>query len=90
MIGCIILFIIGICFKIFGRGEFSEGFSSSLVAISVFILLTAYLDKDNPTALDVYQNKTELQITYNDNVPIDTVVIYKEPQEFDWWTLKKK
>ena len=90
MVVCIILFILGICFKIFGKGEFFEGFSSSLVAISVFILLTSYLDRNNPTALDVYQNKTELQITYNDSVPIDTVVIYKEPQEFDWWTLKNK
>lgn len=33
---------------------------------------------DTPTAKDVYQGKTTLEITYKDGIPIDTVVVYKE------------
>ena len=31
----------------------------------------------NPSAIDVYRGKTTLQVTYKNNVPIDTTVIYK-------------
>lgn len=31
----------------------------------------------NPSAIDVYRGKTALQVTYKNNVPIDTIVIYK-------------
>lgn len=30
-----------------------------------------------PSAIDVYRGKTTLQVTYKNNVPIDTIVIYK-------------
>lgn len=30
-----------------------------------------------PSALDVYQGKTELRITYEGQTPVDTTVIYK-------------
>lgn len=30
-----------------------------------------------PKAIDVYQGKTTLEITYRDNVPIDSVVVFK-------------
>ena len=30
-----------------------------------------------PEAIDVYQGKTTLEITYKDNVPIDSVVVFK-------------
>ena len=35
------------------------------------------LDKDTPTALDVYRGKTTLEITYRNSVAIDSVVVYK-------------
>lgn len=31
----------------------------------------------NPSAIDVYRGKTTLQVIYKNNVPIDTIVIYK-------------
>ena len=31
----------------------------------------------NPSAIDVYRGKTTLQVTYKNNVPIDTTVVYK-------------
>lgn len=34
-----------------------------------------------PKAIDVYRNKTTLEITYKDNVPIDSVVVWKEAEK---------
>ena len=39
------------------------------------LLMIAYLCK--PKAIDVYRDKTTLEITYKNNVPIDTVVVWK-------------
>ena len=44
----------------------------SLIAM---LLIIAYLCK--PKAIDVYRDKTTLEITYKNRVPIDTVVIWK-------------
>lgn len=30
-----------------------------------------------PTALDVYRGNTTLQITYQDSIPVDSVVVFK-------------
>ena len=32
----------------------------------------------HPTALDVYQGKTTLEVTYKDGVAIDSVVVFKD------------
>ena len=34
-------------------------------------------DKNTPTAMDVYQGKTTFQITYEDSIPVDSVVVFK-------------
>lgn len=31
-----------------------------------------------PTALDVYQGKTTLEITYRNSVPVDSIVVFKD------------
>lgn len=31
----------------------------------------------SPTAIEVYQGKTTLEITYRDSIPVDSVVVYK-------------
>ena len=49
----------------------------SLIAM---LLIIAYLCKPKatePKAIDVYRDKTTLEITYKNNVPIDTVVVWK-------------
>ena len=40
----------------------------------------AYIKEKNnmPTALDVYQGKTTLEITYRDSIPVDSVVVFKD------------
>ena len=40
-----------------------------------FLVIT--MVKSTPTALDVYQGKTTLEITYRDSVAIDSTVVYK-------------
>lgn len=30
-----------------------------------------------PSAIDVYRDKTTLQVTYKNNIPTDTIVVYK-------------
>ena len=42
------------------------------------IVLIDYNSKDNPTALDVYEGKTTLEITYRDSIPVDSTVVYKD------------
>ena len=43
--------------------------------IAMFLII-AYLCK--PKAIDVYRDKTTLEITYKNSVPIDTVVVWKD------------
>lgn len=48
--------------------------SSTFLIIGGAICLYDY---KQPQAIDVYRGKTTLQITYKNNVPIDTIVVYK-------------
>lgn len=41
------------------------------------IILITFTNSKYPTALDVYRGKTTLEVTYIDNVPIDSVVVFK-------------
>lgn len=50
-------------------------------AVFVYNCIFNSLDEDNPKALDVYRNKTELQITYKGDEPVDTIVVFKENME---------
>lgn len=51
----------------------------SIIMYVATILGVHILTKETkaPTALEVYQGKTTLEITYKDEVPIDSVVVYK-------------
>ena len=40
-------------------------------------LIMIICNKSEPAALDVYQNKTTLEITYRDSIPVDSIVIFK-------------
>ena len=58
--------------------ESSVGFSLSLglVIVGWFLVIVHYEEK--PKAIDVYRNKTSLQITYRDSIPVDSVVVFKD------------
>lgn len=49
---------------------------SVIAAICLSFILADMADA--PTALDVYQGNTELRITYEGKVPVDSVVIFKK------------
>ena len=49
--------------------------------IGAFIIIISVFISDiiitKPSALDVYRNKTTLEITYKDSIPIDSIVVFK-------------
>ena len=47
------------------------GFIIGFFAIFIYI-------NSKPRAIDVYRNKTELRITYEGNIPVDSVVVFKK------------
>ena len=51
------------------------GYVSITICVYSFILLLCTIDK--PNAIDVYRNKTTLEIIYKDSIPIDSTVVYK-------------
>lgn len=62
-------------------GDFEFGAIIGAVATILFVieicLVHEIIEKPKPSALDVYQNKTTLEITYKDGVPVDSVVVWK-------------
>lgn len=50
------------------------------ITTGAILLLTSILggiDKSNPTAIDVYRNKTTIEVTYRNGVAIDSTVVFK-------------
>ena len=50
---------------------------TSLACIGMALIIIIHYET-NPSAMDVYQGKTTLEITYKDNVAIDSVVVFKK------------
>lgn len=75
----IILVIIILLYSIILTEKRHGSISIVLSVIAAICLSFISADiKDTPTALDVYQGNTELRITYEGKVPVDSVVIYKK------------
>lgn len=55
----------------------SIGFIMSFFIVELCLATTIIIKNHTPTAMDVYQGKTTLEITYKDGVPIDSVVVFK-------------
>ena len=49
----------------------------TLLACVGAVLITTNRYETNPSAMDVYQGKTTLDITYRDGIPMDSVVVFK-------------
>ena len=78
-IGIIIVFIvIGICTTIINEDRNIIWASVLLVIAFIGEIFIIYDINNTPTALDVYRGNTELRITYEGKVPVDSVVIYKK------------
>ena len=57
--------------------ELHKSCISGLIVYCIIGLIKIY----EPTAIDVYQGKTTLEITYKDGVAIDSIVVFKEEQQ---------
>ena len=78
-IGIIIVFIvIGICTTIINEDRNIIWASVLLVIAFIGEAFIIYDINNTPTALDVYEGNTELRITYEGKIPVDTIVIYKK------------
>ena len=61
-----------------------SGWAFFLCFIGTYILsggIMMYQESCKPTAMDVYQGKTTLQITYKDSIPVDSVVVFKDKEK---------
>lgn len=47
-----------------------------LACVGAALIMANHYEK-NPSAMDVYQGKTTLEITYKDGVPVDSIVVFK-------------
>lgn len=80
-----VLLIVGIIYTVLGLTIIlaivdtyvCELITSTLIAICIGMALLVVYFTNEPQAIDVYQGKTTLEITYKDGVPVDSVVVFK-------------
>ena len=58
-------------------GVFIGSFTTILVVVEI-CLVNCVIEKQKPSALDVYRGNTELEITSVNGIPTDTVVVFKK------------
>ena len=76
IIGLIILII-----SLIARIWYKENISFLLGILGAWLMSGAIMNMDmnnKPSAMDVYQGKTTLEITYRNNIPVDSVVVFKD------------
>lgn len=74
----IVFFVIAIIFIVIAARTSSTIYTFWGIASIVITIAFIYdFHIKIPKAIDVYQGKTTLQITYRDGVPIDSVVVFK-------------
>jgi len=52
---------------------------AGIILVSVGIMF--FIFENHPTAMDVYQGKTTLEITYKNGIAIDSVVVFKDKEK---------
>ena len=78
-----ILFVLGIAGVIiafddeYDSRRFGIAISLCIFIVVIFILVQIIIQEQTPTAMDVYQGKTTLEITCKDGVPVDSTVVWK-------------
>lgn len=73
----IIFFIVGVAL-IISDDNLHKNFVALMLLGVAFACFYEYGLETNPQAIDVYRNKTTLEITYKDSIPVDSVVVFKE------------
>ena len=76
------LMILWAFFRERGGSSFDAGvFIGVVITMSVVLelcLISNIIEKQKPSALDVYRGNTELEVTYVNGTPIDTIVVFKK------------
>ena len=83
-LGIILIFvgIIGLFISLIWDIDVSTTVSCTSICLGLIITLCWIIDRNtNPTAMDVYQGKTTLEITYRDSVPVDSIVVFKNKEK---------
>ena len=76
----IILLVIGIVISVALFCLDDDYGSWSCIATTIAVLGTVIIMcglSKRPSAIDVYRGKTTLQVIYQDSIPVDSVVVYK-------------
>lgn len=55
-----------------------QDFNIIHLILSGILIVLILIHINEPRAIDVYKGKTTLEITYKDNIPIDSVVVWKK------------
>lgn len=77
----LVIYLFSLTFSMFCNNEKVVEVCSEIMKCSVIALFTIWICSiitiSTPQAIDVYRNKTTLKITYQDSVPVDSVVVFK-------------
>ena len=79
-IGIAFIFV-GLVINFIVTDEHPGVYWGTLLACVGTALMMATKYETNPTAMDVYQGKTTLEITYKDGVEVDSVVVFKDKEK---------
>ena len=76
------LMVLWAFFRERGGNSFDAGVFIGVVIMTLVIieicLISNIIDKQKPSALDVYRGNTELEITSVNGMPTDTIVVFKK------------
>lgn len=75
--GFIIITIAFLVLYVVNEDNYGTTFLCTLAITIGVLCINEGLKITTPQAIDVYRGKTTLEITYKDNIPIDTVVVFK-------------
>lgn len=79
-IGIALLFV-GFLINFIVSDENPGVYVGTILACIGAILITTTKYETNPSAMDVYQGKTTLEITYKDSVAVDSIVVFKDKEK---------
>ena len=76
------LMVLWTFFRERGGSSFDTGVVIGVVIMTLVIieicLISNIIEKQKPSALDVYRGNTELEITSVNGIPTDTIVVFKK------------
>lgn len=72
----LIIILLNLLFRLDDYIDKNDAYITNVLLSIISFICVVYI-ANQPTALDVHKGKTELEITYRGNIPVDSVVVYK-------------